>query len=217
MRCRRQAGSGKPCGRVSHRASNHEWTGKTHWSRFPQRGVTKSGTSLYFPPRQYDRGLVRDSTLNAEEVAAGNNRLSGTARVMRFLYTLWRRHHKPTFGQVQHLAQYCDFRFKGTAGTGDGRADSAGAILPAGLRADLYRNPMKCPARSNFGAVIPVTLSCEIRIPILDTGQRAHNNRKAVRAGKTAKVRICTPTSRRCRSRSYHMEDQGEGSLCASR
>src|SRR5258706_13408022 len=47
--------------------------------------------------------------------------------------------------------------------------------------------------------VMGVTAFCEIRIPVPGLGGRGADDGNAFRAGKTATVRICTPTSRRCK------------------
>jgi len=47
--------------------------------------------------------------------------------------------------------------------------------------------------------VMAITFSCEIRIPIPGLGGRGDHDGEAVGAGKTATVRMCTPTRRRCK------------------
>ena len=69
----------------------------------------------------------------------------------------------------------------------------SGAAVPA----HPWKDETPIPTRT----VIAVTVFCEIRIPIPGLGGRGNADGDAARAGKAATVRICTPTSRRCKAK----------------
>jgi hypothetical protein len=112
---------------------------------------------------------------------------------------------------MSSLLECCRFGLR-ILGNGDRVGDEAELRSAWTGEAPVPTWPVPTQAGANLGSVMGVTVFCEIRIPVPGLGGRGANDGNAVRAGKTATVRICTPTSRRCK-----WKIQGEGSLCASR